>query len=161
MKSSVKSRQQDYISRLTKLYSSVETWIERTDLKAIRNTVELNEEVPGRYEAPTLKILDAQGKKVAELLPVGAWIIGAEGRVDLVGLLDRNGLVYLREGGPHIQVTESEGPKDSREWTRPLFKGVEQTGWYWIGEPRRGRAHPLPKELFLDLLSEVSDYDVR
>jgi len=160
MKSGTKSRQEEYVSRLNELYSAVETWMEDTDLKTSRGTVELNEEIPGRYEAATLKISGAQGKKVADLLPVGAWIIGAEGRVDLVGLLDRNSLVYLREGGPHIKMTESERPRDSKEWSRPLFKGVERPGWYWIGESRRGRAHPLTKELFLDLLSEVSDYDV-
>lgn len=145
MKSSVKSRQQEYISRLGELYSAIEKWIKQTDLRASRSTMDLDEEDLGRYEAPTLTIQDATGKTVADLRPVGAQIVGAEGRVDIVGRLDRGNLLY---------VTPEKGK------SKRLFKGIEDAGWYWIGETRLGRAYPVTKQLFLDLLSEVSDYDV-
>jgi hypothetical protein len=108
-----------------------------------------------------LTIDDAHGKQVAQLIPVGAWIIGAEGRVDLVGLLDKEILVYLKKGGPHLKVKESTEPSDAREWSRPLFQGVDRPGWYWIEEKRLGRARLVTKQLFLDLLAEVSDHGVR
>jgi hypothetical protein len=160
MRSSTKSRQDEYVSRLNMLYSDVVKWIKDTDLKVSHDQVELHEEVIGSYKAPALVIQEAQGNKVVDLLPVGARIIGAEGRVDLVGRLDRNNLVYLKTGGPQITTRVRTGADGSEESARPLFKGVERPGWYWIGETRLGRAHPLTKELFLDLLSEVSDYDV-
>ena len=158
MTSETTSKQKEYITRLDELYSRVGMWIENTDLKVSRSVFELNEEVPGHYEAPTLTILDVSGKKLAELQPVGAWIIGAEGRVDLVGLLDRNSLIYLTTGGPQITTRARASAGNPEESSQPLFKGVEQPNWYWIGESRLGRVHPVTQELFLDLLSEVSDY---
>lgn len=161
MKSSTKSRQDEYTSRLNALYSEVQKWIENTGLGVLQKTIKLNEEIPGRYEVPTLTISDAQGKKVADLLPVGAWIIGAEGRVDLVGTVDREALVYMAEGGPQITTKEEEGGRTEQTRSIPLFRGVEEAGWYWIERWRPSRARRLTGQLFVDLLSEVSDYDIR
>ncbi len=158
MASETQSRQEEYIARLDELYSRVGTWIENTEMSVSLGTTELNEEAPGRYKAPALTILDSQGKPLAELQPVGAWIIGAEGRVDLVGLLDRNSLIYLTTGGSQITAETQISDGNSKGSSQPLFKGVEQPDWYWIGESRLGRVHPVTQELFLDLLSEVSDY---
>lgn len=158
MRSETKSRQAEYIGRLDELYSSVEKWIENTGLTVSRSSIELNEEISGPYEAPAAAILDAEGKKVAELLPLGAWIIGAEGRVDLVGPLDRTSLVYLRRGGPHIDRKEADATGHPEGRSRPLFQGIGRAGWYWIEDKRLGRAHPVTKRLFLDLLAGVSDH---
>ena len=142
------------------LFSDIENWLKGTDLKASRGTMELDEEVLGRYEAPTVTIQNAQAKKVADLLPVGAQIIGAEGRVDLVGTLDREVLVYLSQGGPRITVKAANRREAEGGRATPLFRGVEEAGWYWIERSRPARARRLTQELFLDLVSEVSDYDV-
>ncbi len=40
-----------------------------------------------------------------------------------------------------------------------LIKEVGQDGWYWIEDKRLGKTHAVNKELFLDLLAEVSDYE--
>lgn len=161
MKSSTKSRQDEYISRLKKLYAAVETWTKDTDLGVLQGTIELDEEVPGRYEAPTLTIQDSQGKQLAALEPVGAWIIGAEGRVDMSGPLNRESLVYMAKGGPQFTAKATDADKSVEEHTTPLFRGVNEAGWYWIERWRPSRAHRVDEELFMDLLSEVSDYDVR
>lgn len=161
MGSTTKSRQDEYVSRLEALYSDVAKWVKGAGLKFSRGQIEIREEIPGSYSVPTLVILDADGNKLADLLPVGAWLIGAEGRVDLVGLMDRNSLVYLETGGPSITTRIKAGDGGSEELSRPLFKGVEHPGWYWIADTRLGRARPVTKELFLDLLREVSDYGAR
>jgi len=158
MRSETQSRQAEYIARLEGLYSSVDKWIEDMGLTLSRSSIELNEEVAGRYEVPAAAILDAEGRKVAELLPLGAWIIGAEGRVDLVGPLDRASLVYLRRSGPHIDMKEANATGNLKDWSRPLFQGVDRAGWYWIEDRRLGRAHPVTKRLFLDIVAEVSDH---
>ena len=182
MKSRTKSRQEEYVTRLNELYSVVESWIENANvrhasrgvttkgqpsggsplpgLRASRSVMELHEEVPGHYEAPMLTIHDSQGKKVGDMLPVGAWIIGAEGRVDLVGSLGRESLMYMAEGGPRFTTKVGNGGKTEGEHSTPLFRGVEEAGWYWIERWRPSRARRLEEELFMDLLSEVSDYDV-
>jgi hypothetical protein len=161
METKMDLEKQRYIERLKDLYQEVEKWIKQKGLVAKEQDIEINEEVPGRYKAPALTIQSEHGEQVAELLPIGAWIIGAEGRVDLIGKLDRTNLVFLQMGGPVVKKSLRDSIGKVEEVSRPLFKGVSQAGWYWIGESRRGRAHPLTKELFLDLLSEVSDYDVR
>ena len=161
MKTNIGSKQKEYISKIEQLYSEIEKWIEQKSFVAQKGEVEINEEVPGRYKAPALSIQDQEGEQIAELRPVGAWIIGAEGRVDIVGLLDRNSLVYMKPGGPHISTSVTVAQEKTRkQQSKPLFKGVEQAGWYWIESKRRGRACLLTEQLFLDLLSEVSDYGV-
>jgi len=154
-------KKQSYIGWLKELYQEVKTWIKQKDLVTEERDIEINEEVPGRYAAPELTIYDKHKKQVVELVPVGAWIIGAEGRVDIIGKLDRANLVYLQPGGSHVRNSLYDSNGKTEQVSRPLFKGVDRAGWYWIGESRRARAHPLTKELFLDLLSEVSDYDVQ
>ena len=160
METSIDSKQKEYISRVKKLYSRIEEWLQGKSLSARRGQSEVNEEAPGRYTVPTLTILDEKGKEIAELQPVGAWVIGAEGRVDIVGVLDRDTLVYMETGGPQVSTRASVTTTGQKigEQSRPLFKGVERAGWYWIEDKRRGRAHLLNGRLFMDLVSEVSDY---
>ncbi|MCK4814595.1 hypothetical protein KA005_02400 [bacterium] len=160
MKTNIKSKQEEYISKIKQLYSEIENWVERKSFVAQKGEIEINEEIPGRYKVPSLSIQDQEGKQVAELRPIGAWIVGAKGRVDLIGQFDQNNLVYMEAGGPHIATSISIGGEKTEEKAKPLFKGIDQTGWYWIEDKRRGRARLLNAELFMDLLSEVSDYGV-
>jgi len=159
MTSETKSRQDEYIARLNELYSHVGTWIKDARLSVSRDTIELHEEVLGHYEAPALTVLDTQRKKVAELQPAGACIVGAQGRIDLVGLSGREALLYLAKGGPQYETKVTNGAGEENR-SKPLFRGVDEAGWYWIERFRPARARHLVKELFLDLVSEVSDYDV-
>jgi len=160
MKTNIKSKQEEYISKIKQLYSEIENWVERKSFVSQKGEVEINEEIPGRYKVPALSIQNQEGKQVAELRPIGAWIVGAKGRVDLIGLFDQNYLVYMEAGGSHIATSISIGGEKTEEKAKPLFKGIDQAGWYWIEDKRRGRARLLNAELFMDLLSEVSDYGV-
>jgi hypothetical protein len=45
------------------------------------------------------------------------------------------------------------------EHSRPLFSGVVEDGWYWIEDPHFRKARRVDRELFVDLLQEVSDYE--
>ena len=145
---------------MNELYGEVKKWIKEKNLVVQERDVEINEEVTGRYKAPGLYILDKHGRQIAELLPMGAWIIGAEGRVDIRGQLDRANLIYLQAGGPHIKTSVSDSSGKLEEGSWPLFKGIGQAGWYWIEDKLRGKARLIDGELFMELLSEVSDYGV-
>ncbi len=153
-------RKQKYIAWLKELHDEVKKWIKKEKLVAQEKDVEINEEIPGRYQAPSLSIQDKSGKEIAELRPVGAWIIGAEGRVDVIGRLDQIHLVYLEPPGPGISVVVSDDGGKIERNSRILFQGVENPGWYWIEDKPRGKAHLINGELFMDLLSEVSDYGI-
>ena len=162
MKASSSLKQKKYISRIEELYCRIEEWLQGTRLNVRGGQSEVNEEVPGRYMVPTLTILDEKGKTIAQLQPVGAWLIGAEGRVDILGALDRDTLVYMQKGGPQVSTRTSIAGTSQKldEQSRPLFKGIAEAGWYWIEDKRRGRARLLNAQLFMDLVSEVSDYGV-
>lgn len=159
METKVDLKKQQYIEWLKELYGQVKKWIETKKLVVKEKEVNLNEELLGQYKAPGLLIKDKKGKKIAELQPVGAQIIGAKGRVDLNGKLDQMRLVYLEPPGPGISITEKLTGEEPQRPSRPLFRGVDRPGWYWIESARLSRAREVTEELFIDMLMEVSDYE--
>lgn len=146
-----------YLQDVRQLLRTIEEWLKPLGVDIEWRNVELYEEGLGRYEAPALVIFSPSGKHIASLEPVGALVIGARGRVDLRGKVDRAGIVYLENGGPELEVRTIDSGHE--EVTRKsLLRGVQGPGWYWAGDVMRKRAHPLTKDLFFDLLTGVSDY---
>ncbi|HBG06492.1 MAG: hypothetical protein A2075_17210 [Geobacteraceae bacterium GWC2_58_44] len=117
------------------------------------------EEASGLYKANRLAIVDEGGKKIADLQPIGTYIIGGNGRIDLNGTIDKVILVNLEAGGPSMTTTITVGGQPEKR-TTPFYKGVDQQGWYWIEDKRRGKANLFTKDLFVELLREVSDYEL-
>jgi hypothetical protein len=159
MEPQVNLKKQQYIKWINELYGQVKKWVGTKNLVTKEKEVELNEELLGKYKVPGLLIEEKKGKKIAELKPAGALIIGAMGRVDVIGELDRANLVYMEPSGPGIVITEKVTGEEPQRPSRPLFRGVDRSGWYWIESARLGRAKPVTQELFIDLLTEVSDYE--
>jgi hypothetical protein len=135
-----------FMNTLADLYSNVSDWVVPRYLQVVRSSMNLNEEAYGKYEVEKLSIIDANAKRVCELLPVGGSVIGAEGRVDLIGDVDQEILVYLTNDGLLERRSTS------------LYRGVEEDGWYWIEIRRLSRVRRLDEALFLDLLAEVSEH---
>jgi hypothetical protein len=116
-------------------------------------------ESQGEYTARAMTIL-AGTLQIAEVVPVGAFVVGARGRVDVVGRVDQATLLYL-ESNPHIETTvrsESGSVLSSRRLS--LFKNVDRMGWYWMIDARHREAVYLDREAFFDILAEVSDFEV-
>jgi hypothetical protein len=145
--------------RVVHLYRRVEEWLAGTSLSIKRHDSSVNEEPYGLYWIPLLQINRGDGKQVARLVPIGASIIAAEGRVDLEGSVDTQPLVYFAAGGPEIGVTAGRGCGKTHAivMTHAIFKGVSSEGWYWLDNVRLRRARPLDKSLFIDLLKGVAD----
>lgn len=57
----------------------------------------INEKASGDYVTKKLVIFRDTGNQIAEICPVGAWVIGANGRIDLIGDFDRQILIYLKK----------------------------------------------------------------
>lgn len=147
-----------FLNILELLFSDIEKWVAENGLRVTRSEVTLNEELYGLYSVEKLYVLMSNGKKIAEVLPVGASVIGAMGRVDLVGLLDRETLVFLDKGGPSLSISHAaDTHKESH--SRSLYRGVDEPGWYWLESRKISRVRKLEKALFLDILRGVSDYD--
>lgn len=141
-----------YIKALDNLYQNIDSWLEPTELSAkiTKNNVKLNEEATGTYYAPQLTILYGQNKSIATLEPVAAHVLGANGRVDLVGLYDRAYMLYFND--LNTKPVNQQG-------VLLLNPGVTKPGWYWIPNRINENDHLLDKDVFKQLITEVSDYE--
>lgn len=151
----------DFLKRVAELLLAIRPWCEALGLTVQLGETRIEEERHGSYTAPTLLLRQPGGQHVAEVRPFGEAILGAIGRVDLVGEYGkREKLVYLSEGGPTFTTRiqdDSAGP--AHESTRKLFHGVGAAGWYWVSPPPIRRASPITRDVFIDLLSAVSGHD--
>jgi len=125
-----------------------------------RYTLELHENDYGRYRALALRLATQDGVPIANLIPVGASIIGAKGRVDLEGTIDQAILVDWDKGGPAMRSTIAGGA-DGSSMAHPIYRGVDEAGWYWVESRKLSRAHKLDEHLFFELLFLVSEHDLR
>ena len=147
-----------FVDSVNNLFTEVESWIASTPLRGIRQEIEISEEDSGMYKANMLAIVDEGGKRIADLKPIGTHIIGGNGRIDLNGTIDKVILVNLEEGGPSMTTTITVGGHPETRKI-PFYKGIDQQGWYWIEDKRRGKPNLFTKDLFVELLREVSDYE--
>jgi hypothetical protein len=111
---------------LEKLYAQVREWMaHRSPPPAIAKIgVRIIEERSGdRHDTPGIE-MDFDGQEVS-LRPVAAWVIGADGRVDLVGPGDR-----------HILVLRDDC-------------------WYWVNERPKTVDEKLDERLFNTLIDSV------
>jgi hypothetical protein len=120
-------RVKDWRTQLTQLHEKVRQWVQEDDDLAHFEELQCDrsEERSGPYEVPML-IIHTRGA-TARLEPVARWVVGAEGRVDLIGEDDRAILVVDK----------------NNVWSWIRQSGVEPG------------PHPLNKDLFLNLLRAV------
>jgi len=149
-----------YLHRVDDLLTQIEGWSSDKGLITQRYLIDLNEEAYGAYRAEGLRLSTAEGEQLGALIPVGASIIGAEGRVDFEGTIDQAILVDWDVGGPVFETTIKVG-NDIKTTRQSVYRGVNEAGWYWVESRQLSRAHKLDERLFLDLLLLVSDYDLR
>jgi hypothetical protein len=147
-----------YLTALKGMYSDVRNWIEGASISVQETTLEIAEEHRGKYDAPSLRLIDAAGGSIVILQPIGTRIIGASGRVDFIGNTGKESVVLLDEGGPSMIMTIGVGD-DRGARVSPVYKGVTKAGWYWIEDKIRAEAHLLDKKVFWEIIAQVSDYE--
>jgi len=147
---------QYFLDSIAELYKNIEDWVKLQSISITREEVELNEELYGIYKAEKLVLKNSDGVTLSDIIPIGAGVIGANGRVDMVGKFDRAIILYFEEGGPAMTttITGIQTPSIYR-----FFRNVKERGWYWIEDTRREKAHKIDRDLFYELLTEVSDYE--
>jgi len=149
-----------FLARIQDLFTEIEKWATAKNLLVNRNNITLNEEAYGMYEVEAIQLVTSTNQKIAEFQPVGASIIGANGRVDLVGTIDSVILVDWDKGGPSFETNVTNDTETAKH-NKPLYRDVNESGWYWVESRKLSRAHKLDEQLFNDLLLAVSDYDCR
>lgn len=150
-------RPKEYLAKLAALYVDFRTWLKPVGIETSQYEIRLLEEAFGAYVAPGMKLY-LNNRLLADVRPVGAAIIGASGRVDIVGSVATATLVYLEKGGPRITITETSGNHSHTTHGPLLFVGIGNSGWYWIQDRQSHKALPLGKDLCLNLISSVSDH---
>jgi len=164
MNKTIENSVKSFVDSVNNLFADVESWISNLQqkkgiqLKSRREEIRITEEGSGTYVVQKLIIEDSKGKKIADLIPIGASVIGARGRIDLNGTYDKAVLVDLEKGGPSLTTTIKVGNEEKTS-TTSFYKNIEESGWHWIEDKRRGKAHHIDSKLFFELLEEVSDYE--
>ncbi|PMS16893.1 hypothetical protein C0Z18_22405 [Trinickia dabaoshanensis] len=148
-----------YRDRVAAFMMQAHGWCTARGLVVEEVTTELLEEALPKYEANSLHILTPDRQPLAELLPTGSAIIGALGRIDLRGTLARHAFLFQTGKGPRVSLSDTSADgKTSSDTPRPIISGIEGDGWYWY-EAFIRRAKQVDENLFLDLLTDVSDYE--
>ncbi len=150
----------NYLESVRDLFADIESWLQGTKLSVVREETDISEGRSGTYQGPYLRLNDEKGRQVAAVRPKGAWIIAAKGRVDVEGRWETQNIVYLESPGPQAVARFVENGEDIETTFTPIFRDVTEPGWYWIEDKTRGRAHQMDRELFLDLVRVVSDYEL-
>lgn len=95
----VERRLDDWVQRLEALYASISGWLPSVWSIADGESVPIHEELMERYDVPERRLpskaLLKDGQRAGRLLPRGLWIIGANGRLDLI-LPSRHSIIVDR-----------------------------------------------------------------
>src|SRR5260370_21474609 len=116
-----------YQKRLDQLFKQIREWLKGTGIRLKETQISIDEGFPNSYKAKALDLVDS-GKLIGKVTPAGFRIIGAEGRVDFVGTLDTQSVIYLVNGGPPVPPA-SRSPRIVRK--RPLYSFVKGPRWVW------------------------------
>ncbi|MDR6495977.1 hypothetical protein J2797_005902 [Paraburkholderia terricola] len=117
---------EEYVQRVTTFLREASGWCTDHGLAVENDVVTLREELMAEYKAPSLYILK-DGVSLAKILPVGSKIIGAHGRVDLIGRVTRHAFLFYVGKGPafstqtivggnHKLVIRTDAFRSQRRW---------------------------------------------
>lgn len=155
----------EWMSALDEFYANVTTWLNPlvgANLSLDFETIVLQEEHIGAYETRKMYIY-AKGQKVV-IEPKGTLIIGAKGRIDMIGSYGRVRFVYVdkRLTRPNISVRLIDTVKENAlQETKYETTGEEPVEYEWkiATMPPNIQYIPLNAETFSNSLLSVIQYD--
>ena len=149
-----------FLNKLNELYCQIENFVNKYGLKYRYEEIQIYEEYAGKYFAKEMYV-SRDGEFVFKLKPIGAYIIGADGRVDMIGTLDTKVIVYL-EKLYKMEFTVSTELRNKEELVStssiPLYDGYEGPGWYISSE--RKKILPLNDQNICSILEEISEFSI-
>jgi hypothetical protein len=102
----IQKRVDDWKKRINNLYDNIAQWIEYDSNFKIRriNDLSMYEELMANFNVPATKIESAdilyKNKLILTFKPYGLWIIGANGRIDLI---NKSGNIILVDTANHFE----------------------------------------------------------
>src|ERR1700754_2670862 len=82
-----------YLQRVRAFLAQVREWSTERSLSVVDDVTELNEQGIPRYQAPSLYV-SKDNVSLAKIMPIGSAIIGAQGRIDLIGQVARHAFLF-------------------------------------------------------------------
>ncbi len=137
----------EFRQHIQKLYTRVKTWLMEMVFKEV--SVDIYEEYAVPYKIAELYIYKKDAF-LCKIKPVGAHIIAADGRADLVGKRDKLSLIFFKEPSANRESHHTETDRHA------LYEGYEGAGWYVSWGKRK--ISLLSGENFLKATEEVSGY---
>jgi hypothetical protein len=131
-------KKQIFLQRVHQLLKNVKQWATEAGLQVQPGQVEIREKFTGLYTAPSLSLSFSE-QKLAEVVPVSAFVIVADGLLDIKGW-GREHIAYLL--------------KDNQS-----YYPISTDGWYWVEDVAENRAHLMGKQTLLTVVEMVSYYD--
>lgn len=152
-----------WIQHLNELYSRIESFLNKyisakQILREYRE-IEMNEEYVGSYKVRQMTI--RLGRQEVRIVPMGTMLIGAKGRVDVVGPAGRAQILLVDSKAGRatdlIRVDVAIGGKP-----RPKLSSrtePKELTWEWriVGRPPDTRFIELTQETFFQLVMEVAN----
>lgn len=147
----------EWLNALDKLYADVRGYLspfeEQGKVAIEEEKVELHEEATGPYRAPKLSI--RMGAHAVALLPIGTFLIGAKGRVDMKGPRGTVRFVLVPKGSSAPRITVSIRRADDPATTPQQPPPVLEWDWKIATSPPNVRYQEINEDSFLDALLEI------
>ena len=141
-------KMEKFLKRLDDLYCLIESFCQKEKLTFHYRDIDIYEELAGKYRAREM-LVNRGNEFLFKVKPVGAYIIAADGRADIIGRLDEKVLVFLEKPyGLEVKVNQEISS------FRPLYEGFEDEGWYISMEKKK--VVPLNKNTLRWLVEEIS-----
>lgn len=148
----------NWIERLDEFYKLAESflskYVDEGKIQISRSRKHINEEYIGSYEAPSLEV--QIGTVEVRFDPIGTYLIGAKGRVDMHGPHGsvRFVLVPKTASAPTIRVVERDSTEQKVDSPNPVL-----TEWTWkiSTTPPNISYIELEEESFLSAILEVAN----
>lgn len=148
------ARMELWRGKLTELYALIDSmlagYVDAGEVRTQRETRTIYEELVGSYDVDAY-IVSVRGRRVS-LEPIGTFIFGAYGRVDLKGPTGFKRLVLVERDskGAKVQVTVGKGAPLAE---RPV--DAQELEWKFATPPPRIAYERLDEETFTSALVEL------
>lgn len=126
----VERRVDDWRLRIDRLYDDIADWLPERWTVSEGGSVPMREELMQRFDLPARDMpvlsLHRDGSALGRLEPRGLWIIGANGRIDLI-LPDEHFLFVDRSDSfesPDWQVASIENRRNQRPLSQDLIRDI-------------------------------------
>jgi hypothetical protein len=127
-KSYVEERVSDWVGRIYGIYKEVESWVSERLLTFDKSrTIIMSEELMQKFAVPdrSIEILDVgkDGNALLSFVPIGLWIFGSRGRIDIISKRGTYLLLDAAQGEdpPKWMLLRDKTSKTFHPWTRELF----------------------------------------